>query len=50
MPRIASLLTCPGLTLASRLAVAVPGLDAFSARYHVVWALKQDLLEVAEAS
>ena len=37
---------CPGLVLAARLAAAVPGLDAVAARYHVVWALKQDLLEV----
>ncbi|EHJ46943.1 glycosyl transferase group 1 [Solidesulfovibrio carbinoliphilus subsp. oakridgensis] len=36
---------CPGLTLAARLAAAEPGLDAFAARFHVVWALKQDLLE-----
>jgi len=36
---------CPGLTLAGRLAAAIPGLDAFSARFHVLWALKQDLLE-----
>ena len=37
---------CPALTLAGRLAAAVPELDAFAARFHVVWALKQDLLEV----
>jgi len=36
---------CPGLTLAARLAAAEPRLDAFSARFHVLWALKQDLLE-----
>ncbi|MEL7639737.1 MAG: glycosyltransferase family 4 protein [Solidesulfovibrio sp.] len=36
---------CPGLTLAARLAAAEPGLDAFAARRHVVWALKQDLLQ-----
>lgn len=36
---------CPGLALAARLAAAEPGLDAFAARFHVVWALKQDLLE-----
>ena len=41
---------CPGLTLAARLAAAVPGLDPFSARFHVVWALKQDLLEVEEGA
>lgn len=36
---------CPGLALAARLAAAVPELDGFMARYHVVWAVKQDLLE-----
>ena len=36
---------CPALTLAARLAAAVPGLDLFAARYHVTWAVKQDLLE-----
>ena len=37
---------CPGLTLARRLAAAVPGLDEAAAVWHVLWALKQDLLEV----
>lgn len=37
---------CPALTLAARLAAAVSGLDPFAARFHVAWALKQDLLEV----
>lgn len=36
---------CPGLTLVRRLAAAVPGLDAQAATFHVLWALKQDLLE-----
>jgi glycosyltransferase involved in cell wall biosynthesis len=36
---------CPGLTLAARLAAAEPSLDIRAARFHVVWALKQDLLE-----
>jgi len=36
---------CPGLTLAARLAAAQPELDAAAARFHVLWALKQDLLE-----
>jgi glycosyltransferase involved in cell wall biosynthesis len=36
---------CPGLTLAARLAAAEPSLDLWAARFHVVWALKQDLLE-----
>lgn len=36
---------CPGRTLAARLAAAEPTLDAFAARRHVVWALKQDLLQ-----
>ncbi|MFP5259979.1 MAG: glycosyltransferase family 4 protein [Acidobacteriota bacterium] len=36
---------CPGLTLAKRLAAAVPGLDVQAATFHVLWALKQDLLE-----
>ncbi len=36
---------CPGLELAARLAAATPELDAFAARFHVLWALKQDLLE-----
>lgn len=40
---------CPGLTLAGRLAAAVPELGAFAARFHVLWALKQDLLEKEEA-
>lgn len=39
---------CGGQTLAARLAAAEPSLDAASARYHVVWALKQDLLERQE--
>jgi glycosyltransferase involved in cell wall biosynthesis len=38
---------CPGATLAARLAAAVPELDAFAARFHVVFALKHDLLEKA---
>ena len=37
---------CPGLTLARRLVAAVPGLDEAAAVWHVLWALKQDLLEV----
>ena len=41
---------CPGLVLAARLAAASPELDPFSARYHVVWAVKQDLLEEAGPS
>jgi hypothetical protein len=41
---------CPALTLAARLAAAVPELDPFAARFHVAWALKQDLLEVEGAS
>lgn len=41
---------CPGLTLAARLAAAEPELDAAAARYHVVWALKQDLLERQETA
>ena len=36
---------CPGLTLANRLAAAVPGLTLPAATFHVLWALKQDLLE-----
>ena len=36
---------CPGPTLAKRLAAAVPGLDVQAATFHVLWALKQDLLE-----
>ncbi|MHC1789490.1 glycosyltransferase family 4 protein [Solidesulfovibrio sp.] len=36
---------CPGLTLARRLSAAWPQLDAQAARFHVLWALKQDLLE-----
>ncbi|WP_428569699.1 MAG: glycosyltransferase family 4 protein [Solidesulfovibrio sp. DCME] len=36
---------CPGLQLAAKLAAAEPSLDAFAARRHVVWALKQDLLQ-----
>lgn len=39
---------CPAATLASRLAVAT-GLDPFDARFHVLWALKQDLLEKTAA-
>lgn len=38
---------CPAATLAARLAAAVPGLDPFAARFHVVFALKHDLLEKA---
>ncbi|EFL53035.1 glycosyl transferase group 1 [Solidesulfovibrio fructosivorans JJ]] len=41
---------CPGLTLAARLAAAEPELDAAAARYHVVWAFKQDLLERQETA
>ncbi len=40
---------CPGATLAARLAAAVPELDLFAARFHVLWALKQDLLEKVDA-
>jgi glycosyltransferase involved in cell wall biosynthesis len=40
---------CPGATLAARLAAAVPELDVFAARFHVVFALKHDLLEKAGA-
>jgi glycosyltransferase involved in cell wall biosynthesis len=36
---------CPAATLAARLAAATPELDPFAARFHVLWALKQDLLE-----
>ena len=36
---------CPAETLAARLAAAEPELTSFSARFHVLWALKQDLLE-----
>ncbi len=36
---------CPGRMLAARLAAAEPSLDLFAAAFHVVWALKQDLLE-----
>lgn len=36
---------CGARTLAARLAAAEPALDAFAARRHVVWALKQDLLQ-----
>ncbi|MYL83062.1 glycosyltransferase [Desulfovibrio aerotolerans] len=36
---------CPGLTLAKRLAAAVPGLSGADAAGHVLWALKHDLLE-----
>lgn len=41
---------CPAATLAARLAAAVPGLDPFAARFHVVFALKHDLLEKAGAA
>ena len=41
---------CPAATLAARLAAAAPQLDAAAARYHVLWALKQDLLERQDAS
>ena len=41
---------CPGLTLARRLAAAVPGLNSQAATWHVLWALKQDLLEVEKES
>lgn len=41
---------CPGMTLAARLAAAVPELGASGARYHVIWAVKQDLLEEADAA
>lgn len=37
-------------TLAARLAAAVPTLDAFAARFHVVFAYKHDLLERARPS
>ncbi len=40
---------CPALTLAKRLAAAEPALDAQAARFHVLWALKQDLLEKVTA-
>jgi len=36
---------CLAQTLAKRLAAAVPGLDIQAATFHVLWALKQDLLE-----
>jgi glycosyltransferase involved in cell wall biosynthesis len=41
---------CPGLTLAKRLGAAMPGLDETAAVRHVLWALKQDLLEVQKES
>jgi glycosyltransferase involved in cell wall biosynthesis len=41
---------CPGLTLAKRLTAAVDALDLQAATVHVLWALKQDLLEVQKES
>ncbi len=38
---------CPAETLAARLAASA-SLDPFTARFHVLWALKQDLLEREE--
>jgi len=39
---------CPADTLAARLEAATPELGRFAARFHVLWALKQDLLERQE--
>ncbi|MHC1711206.1 MAG: glycosyltransferase family 4 protein [Solidesulfovibrio sp.] len=41
---------CPADTLAARLEAATPSLTPFAARFHVLWALKQDLLERQEGA